>query len=157
MSVKRHIYNKVVAALLAFGLSACQDARVYDHYEHTSAEEWECGDTLFFDVPQQQGGEFALDVGLRTTAAFPYRSLTLVVETSVFPSGETQRKRIWCTVHNEAESTGKQNGLSIAETMHRVGTLSLKQGDSLHVAIHHDMQREDLPGISEVGLRLSRK
>ena len=40
-----------------------------------------------------------------------------------------------------------------------VGGLSIyqmHQGDSIHVAIRHDMKREILPGVSDIGIKISK-
>ena len=37
-----------------------------------------------------------------------------------------------------------------------VNDITLQQGDSLHICVRHDMKREILPGISDVGIKMTR-
>ena len=48
------------------------------------------------------------------------------------------------------------NGVSNYQYLIPLTSLTLKKGDRLRIAIRHDMKREILPGISDIGLRLRR-
>ena len=37
-----------------------------------------------------------------------------------------------------------------------VNIYQMHQGDSIHVAIRHDMKREILPGVSDIGIKISK-
>ncbi|WP_417163197.1 hypothetical protein [Segatella sp.] len=37
-----------------------------------------------------------------------------------------------------------------------INIYQMHQGDSIHVAIRHDMKREILPGVSDIGIKISK-
>jgi gliding motility-associated lipoprotein GldH len=54
---------------------------------------------------------------------------------------------------------GNAMGQGVSQYQYRfpLKTLQLHRGDSLHVSVHHDMNREILPGITSIGIKLSKK
>jgi hypothetical protein len=38
-----------------------------------------------------------------------------------------------------------------------VNTIRLNEGDSLHVLVKHNMKREIMPGITDIGLRVEKQ
>ena len=51
----------------------------------------------------------------------------------------------------------KGHGISTYQYNFHLTTLTLNEGDSLHIAVRHNMKREILPGISDIGIRLSQQ
>ena len=47
------------------------------------------------------------------------------------------------------------DGISYFQYQFFVQGLSLHQGDSVHISLTHNMKREIMPGISDVGVKLS--
>ena len=47
------------------------------------------------------------------------------------------------------------DGISFFQYQFSIRDLSLHQGDSIHVSLTHNMKREIMPGVADVGLRLS--
>lgn len=143
-------------ALAVAALTACADTRSYDHYEHTAVEGWERNEAVAFDVQPQWAGTYSMQLGLRATQAYPYRNLSVVVETTVLPRKTCRRDTVNCTLNDQLGRMTGKNGVSLSETLHAINELQLKQGDSLHVEVRHLMRRDALPGISEVGIRLDK-
>lgn len=153
---RRSIIYMVMAGLAGALFTACQERRVYDHFEQAPAEGWEQREALAFDVPPQQAGSYHLEVCVRTTQAYPYRNLALLVETEAKPSGTLTRDTVTYNFYEAREALAGRKGVSCAELTMPVGTLSFAQGDSVHVSIRHLMRRDCLSGVSDVGVIVSR-
>ena len=151
----------LTAFLIAFtalaGLSSCDKSLVYSHYEHTQLAGWEKSDTLYFDTPRMnEKGRYRIELGLRTTGDYPFTSLTLSIEQCVFPAKSTKNYSIKCQLMEE-NGIIKGQGVSVYQFAFPVADIDLNEGDSVQIRIRHDMKREILPGIANVGIKLSRK
>ena len=140
------------ACLLAV---ACQQDTIYNHYEHTPLTGWERNDTLTYLVgPIRHDGQYREEIGLRISGDYPFMGLNLVVEQRVIPSGDTRRDTLCCNVIDQ-QGNAKGRGVSHYQYLFHLTTLPLHTDDRLHIAIRHDMKREILPGISDIGVKLS--
>ena len=145
----------IVAALLLITLCGCQQQTAYHQFRHIVEPGWDKTDTLHFGIaPLTAGGNYRLDTELRTDKDYPFQQLTLEVEQTVFPSMKKYHDVVNCPLISE---TGviKGDGISIFQYQFHVRDVSLHKGDSLHVCITHNMKREIMPGITDVGIRLS--
>ena len=136
-------------------MAGCDRQTVYNHYEHTPVAGWEKNDTLsFLTDALPRDGRYIEEVGLRINGNYPFMGLSLIVEQSVLPSGATRSDTLNCQlIDQQGRALGR--GVSHYQYLFHLTTLPLRRGQRLHVAIRHDMKREILPGISDVGLRLS--
>ena len=151
--------NKKLLILLtvALALASCNRKTIYSHYEHTPLDGWEKNDTLVFSVPPvKYDGVYREMIGLRTSSAYPFMGLTLVVEQEVWPSGLTRSDTLWCRL---VDSDGNIQGEGISNFQYNFQLLNLRlnSSDSLRVTVRHNMKREILPGISDIGLTLTKK
>ncbi len=158
--------SKLFAAVLALAaaclLTGCLKDTVFYHYEHTPSAGWEKNDPVEFSTGQMAGsGSYQQQVGLTVSRDYPFRSLTIIVEQRVFHKAagravETLYDRLDCKL---MDSNGNMlgDGISQYQYLFPLRTLDAEQGDSIAVSIHHDMKREILPGIINVGMRMSRK
>lgn len=137
-------------------LMSCDDRIVFSHYESAPVRGWERNDTLSFNIERmQETSLYAEEVGLRITADYPFKGLSLVVEQTVRPSNTTITDTLHCDLIDDVgHANGK--GINHYQYLFPLATLKLNKGESVHVAIHHCMKREILPGITDVGLTLSR-
>ncbi len=168
--------------VLLFLLTACDRRTVYNHFEHTPVTGWEKNDTLTFVTdPVPQAGNYHEQVGLRITGDYPFLQLYLIIEQRVLPSATTtegsndvqtsnikhqtsdiknqtvqpRRDTLNCSVINErGNATG--DGVGQFQYEFPFTTLSLNEGERLHITIRHDMKREILPGVTDVGLRVTK-
>lgn len=144
-----------VSAVLATALS-CSDGTVYDKFVNTPIAGWEKNDTLSFGVPRvPAGGQYASSLMLRISQNYPFMSLTIVVTQKVLPSGAVLTDTLRCPLIDKHGRT-KGTGLSYYQYAFPVRSLELAQGDSVQVSVRHDMKREILPGVSDVGLKVVR-
>lgn len=158
MSRSRYtLYIILVAMVSIFSLSSCDDGVVYDTYKHTQIEGWEKNDTLVFDVPRLASpGRYRLEMGLRTSGAFPFTGLSIVVEQTVIPGYKTLADTLNCRLTDEKGNV-LGHGISYFQYNFILSDVELAKGDSLHVRVRHIMKREILPGISDVGLKITKK
>ena len=145
------LYIIVLAATI---LTACDRQTVYSHYEHTPIAGWERNDSLSFDIPAT-GAAACLqeEVGLRISGDYPFMAVTLIVEQTVLPGKQARRDTLVCQLTDEK---GWLTGQGVSQYQYRYAlkTVALDKGDSLHVTIRHNMKREILPGIADVGFIL---
>lgn len=145
----------IVVLLAMMALCGCQQRIVFHQYRHISDPGWDKADTLHFDIrPMAADGSYSLDAELRTDKDYPFQQLTIEVLQKVYPSKETHHDVIVCDLISE---TGviEGDGISFFQYQFHVRDLSLQRGDSIHVCISHNMKREIMPGIADVGIRLS--
>lgn len=146
----------VAIAILSMALLAsCDSKKVYDQYSHTPIAGWEKNDTLLFNVPKlSQSGTYSSDLMLRINASYPFMSLTLIVEQKVFPARTARTDTLKCDLIDKNGNTNGQ-GVSYFQYNFHVSDMVLQQGDSLQISVRHDMKREILPGVSDIGMKLS--
>ena len=147
------ILTVAVAALFA----GCDSKTVYSHYEHTPQEGWEKIDTLFFEVPPvKEAGIYQEEIGIRTDIGFPFQSLALNVAQDVLPQGEHYQTTKNCVLYDE---TGKERGSGISrfQTVVYLTDVKLNEGESMRISITHNMRRELMSGVSDIGIILTKK
>ena len=138
-------------------LVSCDNRTVFSRYESTPVRGWERNDTLSFYIePLQATGMYAEEVGLRITGDYPFMGLSLVVEQTILPSHVTRTDTLNCDLIDDS-GHANGNGINHYQYLFPLTTLKLNKDESVHVAIRHCMKREILPGITDVGLKLSRQ
>jgi gliding motility-associated lipoprotein GldH len=146
----------VTGVLLTAVLTACEWNTVYNHYEHTPIAGWEKNDTLNFVVgPLKDGGDYVEEVGVRISGDYPFTGLNLIVEQLLLPSHEKRSDTLCCSLIDE-QGNAKGRGISHYQYLFHLTTLKVEPDGQLHIAIRHDMKREILPGIADIGIKLSR-
>lgn len=155
------IRNKQFLTILTLAAAAifasCDSKTVYSHYEHTPQEGWERIDTLFFEVPPvKEAGIYQEEIGIRTDIGFPFLSLALNVAQDVLPQGEHYQTTKNCVLYDEM---GKElgNGISRFQTVVYLTDVKLNAGESMRICITHNMRREMMTGVSDIGIILTRK
>ena len=125
--------NKHLLTILILGVAAvmtgCDPKKVYSHYEHVPQEGWDKPDTLF---------------------------LALVIAQDIYPKGKHLQTVKNCVLYDE---TGKErgNGISRFQNVIPLTDIQLEKGDSLRICITHNMRREMMTGISDIGFILTKK
>ena len=138
-------------------LASCATDTVFDQYVHTPVSGWEKNDTLTLRIPKAEAaGEYSQQIGVRMTSAYPFMSISFIVEQKIFPKGETLTDTVKCQV---TDSRGNFLGSGVSAYQYRLPLreVRLAKGDSINVSIRHNMKREILPGVSDVGLKMDRR
>lgn len=156
--MKKIICFSLLSVVLAsvVTLSSCNGPTVYDSYQSTPVAGWEKNDTLSFCIsPLDTTAVYDATLGLRTTGEYPFTAITLIVEQHVYPSDRVLTDTVNCRLTDDrGNSVGK--GISYHQYEFPIGRVELHSGDSIHVLVRHDMKREILPGISDVGITLKK-
>ncbi len=139
-------------------LSSCnKTTTIYDKYLHTPERGWDRGEVLIFDVPGiKVEGDYLLDVLLRTSEAFPFTFLCLEVKEAHSSKNEIKVDTLFCQLLDEKGNV-LGGGVSRYQYVFPFQELNLNKDDTLHFEIRHIMNLEKLPGISDLGLKLSKK
>lgn len=138
-------------------LAACNGRYVYDRYVSTPVAGWEKNDTLTFEIsPVDSTRPYLSRLGLRITDAYPFTAITMIVEQRLLPGNKVFVDTVNCKL-TDRRGNPSGNGLSYHQYVFPVRSMHLQHGDSIYVRIRHDMKREILPGISDVGMLLHRE
>ena len=151
----KHWLTFILLAVCLF--TACKQSTVYFHYEETPESGWENNALLTFDTDKlANDATYEEEVALRINGKYPFMQLTLIVEQTVYPAGHMMTDTLDCDLIDE-RGNAKGEGISQYQYLFPLKTIQLHQGDSLHLSVHHNMKREILPGVTSVGVKLSKK
>lgn len=115
---------------------------------------WDKNDTLFFVVgPVSVSGRYQEDIGLRISGEYPFTGLNLIIEQKNESKQLLRVDTLSCNLISE-RGHAKGKGLSQFQYLFPLPTVDLQEGALLYVSVRHDMKRDILPGISDVGFRL---
>lgn len=144
----------IVLLSLMLMVTACNDDRVYSQFVHTGVEGWDKHEPITFGIDTvQQTGLYALSLGMRASREYPFKNLQVALEYTVFPRQQKQQEVINITVSdNDGNMLG--HGISLYEYDLPIQKFNLNKGDSIAVTVRHNMKRETLPGIVDIGMTL---
>lgn len=136
-------------------ITACNEDMAYSKYADISTVGWERSDSIVFNIPPlKKSGIYNLVLGTRISNDFPFKSIDVIVEQTVYPKKITYCDTI--TYHffdNDGRMLG--SGISNHQYLCSVSSHSYQQNDSVHIYVRHNMKREILTGITSVGIELS--
>lgn len=105
--------------------------------------------------PMKVAGGYREDISMRLSSDYPFMGLTLIVDQTVYPGKRHVRDTVNCrAVDGEGNVNGR--GIGFYEYDYPLTHLKLNAGDSLQISVRHDMKREILPGIADVGIKVTR-
>lgn len=144
--------------LLLLGLLAsCNNNKVYDEFAHAPIMGWEKNDSLAFRIPaMKEGGNYKLQLQMRTDNSFPFMSVVLIVDQKILPENKVFSDTLNCRLTDEKGHT-LGNGINLYQYKFDIAERNLNEGDSLYITIRHDMKREMLPGISDIGIVMNKE
>lgn len=156
-----HTLKQIIRAflpLLCMGLllTACQQRTVYHTYRETPIEGWEQNDTILFHVDSiRHPGVYHMSIGLRTTAAYAYRTLWLLVESHWQNPGLRTRDTLVCHLtNNDGDLNGR--GIDTYQYTYPLAPIRLRSGQTGTISVRHIMRRDILPGVSDIGVEITR-
>ena len=152
-------YRQVVIGWIltvACGITSCSRLPIYCHYEPTPATGWEKNDTICFGIPPvSEAGYYKEELGLRINEDYPFQGLCLIVQQTVLPSGYQHNDTLNCKLIDK-NGTIRGTGINHYQYTFHVNTIRLAEGDSLHIHVKHNMKREIMPGVTDIGIRIER-
>ena len=148
-----------IAILTALILSSCTGNKVYDQYQHTPVAGWERNDTLKFDDIARftDTGCYTANLGLRINGYYPFMGLTLIIDKLTLPSHTIESDTINCKLIDQRGNSQGIGGISYYQYNFKLKDIMVMKGDSIVVSVRHNMKREILPGVSDIGYMLIRK
>lgn len=143
--------------LFALAMASCNRGVVYSHYEHAPASGWEKNDTLFFEVPPvKEAGVYEEVLGMRILSDFPFQKLSLVINQLVYPEFQNIHQDFDCSLIDE-QGVIKGHGIGHIQYEFPLREITLNEGDSLRIEIRHNMKREVMPSITDIGIKLKKR
>ena len=153
--IRSHRLAALLLTAVVLTVAGCTSKTVYHHYEHTGTTGWEKDDTLFFRVPAMgQGSELSEEVELRTNSSYLFQDVSLIIKQTTFPSKVSRTDTLFCTLTDE-EGNIQGKGVNYFQHRFHLTNFYANKGDSMVIAIRHNMRRDLLPGIMDVGVRLT--
>ena len=154
--MQRNNLKVIISILLltaVWGMTSCnRQQTVYSQYEHIDGTAWEKTDTITFDVPPfKTAGTYHKKLGLRLAEGFPFMTLSIEMELQVLPKGMIYSSQHKLSVIDQ-QGNPKGKGLSLYQYEFDLGKVELEEGDSLHIRVAHNMKREILPGVMDIGI-----
>ena len=138
-------------------LFSCHEKITFSQYKAVDADGWDkTSHVVFTPSPIKSTTTYDQFVGIRINSRYPFLSLNLIVEQTISPSGKIYTDTIDCQMISEnGEQLGKGNSLWVREFPLR--SLSLHEGDSLSINIRHNMRRDILRGVSDIGFKMEKR
>ena len=158
----RHFTKVAVGILLTATFVACYDRTSFFNYHAINLDGWDRTDFQEYQVNAiSEEGYYMEEIGVRTTKAYPYQQLHLIVKQEIISTTGTHPNRFRRdTLHIDIyDSWGKPKGkgIDLFQNVVPFKTLPLKAGDSISLQIAHDMKALSIKGISDVGLKVTHR
>ncbi len=152
--MKKPLAIMVAATAVCLFALSCERTSMLHTYRHTPVNGWEQSDVLTYDIDTiRQAGTYNLDVGVRTTNAFPYKKLWLVVEQHFTNPAISRADTLACSfVNDEEDRNGK--GTNTYQYTFGLGKIKLERQQTGKISIRHIMRREMIPGVSDIGINI---
>ena len=145
----------IIIAVASGFIASCDRLPVYTHFQPVPQNGWEKEEALLFTVsPVKEGGQYARQLGLRINSLYPFYNLCLVVEQTTVPSGRVCNDTLYCTLFDKGGRL-KGKGVNYFQYAFPLNSVALEANDSLVVSVKHNMKRNLLNGITDVGFTLS--
>ena len=153
-----HILEMVFAVLLMpILLYSCDKGKVYDEYLPVPLDGWDRTDEILFEIPAlAEEGDYNVSVNLRINNEFPFKVLYLRVNEEVVSSGRYYSHLVAYPVYDDAGKPLGQ-GVNLYQSDQIAGKHHLEKGDSVCVHIKHEMRKEIIRGVVDVGVSISRR
>ena len=155
--------KKTIAALciVTAVVTACYQSTAYFRYFSTNIQGWERDSVLRYHVPAvREGGYYVEEIGVRPSAKYPFKQLSLVVDQRIISTNDSHSNifktdTLTLDVYDtEGRLQGK--GVDLRQLVTPLKGLRLQVGDSISLAIRHNMRRYAIEGICDVGVKVTR-
>lgn len=145
----------ILLAILALFASCHFRQETYMHFEPTDVRDWDVTEWLEYNVPPvNAAGDYELTLFVRTSSAYRFPFKTLYLEARQQWPDTLITDTVPCTLNVDKYTT---TGVSIHQYAFPVATRHLRSGDSLRVTLRHVMRKEEISGITDVGISLTKK
>ena len=155
MSIVNCALKKIGLAAALVLTTGCSRLPIYSHFEFVPTDGWKQDDTLRFCVPVKEAGRYDVQMHLRATSLYPYTQLMLNVGIASHHSSLITHLAPLTIDITDAEGNRLGEGLSIRQHDISLSSADLKKNDTLVVTVAHNMHRNPLPGVSDVGITVT--
>jgi len=151
----RQVFAFFITALL---MTACNDAVFHNESVHLKNSEWKASDTLFFSFNSKDTlTSYNFYFEIRNTTDYDMQNLYLFI-TAYYPGNTYSRDTAECIL---AAPDGKWFGKGMGKHkdnrfLFRKGVKFRKPGNYV-IAVNQAMRRENLKGISDVGILIKKQ
>lgn len=148
----------IITGLLLLGIAACDPNRMYEENQRIAQNTWHFSDTLAFAV-QVSDTTLLHDIFLnvRNNTDYPYSNFILFLDMEM-PDGRILRDTIECIL---ADRTGRWTGSGFGKiksnSFHFRKDVWFPIQGIYQFRFQQAMREENLPGITDIGLRIERK
>ncbi len=145
---------------LSLAVSSCSLDVKFSRYEPIPSDGWDIEDTVKFSTDTlREGGRYGFTCGVRTRRAYPYQELVMMVERKVYRDTLLvlhKREKITCPI---VKPNGSATGEGIASKIHEceLRDFIMNAGDSVEINVTHNMSRQLIPGIVDVGITMEKR
>lgn len=111
-------------------------------------------DTLCYEADMlYYEGNCNMELGIRINNLYPYQNISIIVEwlNGVVSKTDTIDKMFY---NKELEFS--EVGIGLYQYVFPFEELSVNAGDTISLRVRHNMSKEILPGISDVGIQINR-
>ena len=141
---------------VCMAVSSCKRSTIMHFYCNVPVEGWDQSDVLAFPLDTVgEGGIYNLDIGVRTTNEYPYQKLWLAVDAELSNPDTVFNDTVDC-VFADKSGVRSGSGTNMYQYDFSLGSVVLEKGQTGKFSVHHIMRREIIPGVSNIGLRLSK-
>lgn len=147
--------NRILLCVAAAVLCACGN---YEHKYLSVGGAWHREQALSFEENLQALDEartLDLYVGLRYSAAYPYKSLWVQVETLAGGDSVISRDTVCCDIYGDNGRRGGSTAGTLYQAEFFAASVNALWRDVHAVRLQHIMQDSLLQGVYDVGIRLS--
>jgi len=133
---------------------SCQRKESYMHYEPTDIASWGTYEGLSFKIDSlKESGSYRMKVHVRTSTVdrYPFKVLFLEVRQKWSRNKTELIDTIPC---NLAADEHKAGGVSLLQYDYPVCDIRCYRGDSAQIIVRHIMRKEEVQGISDIGISL---
>ena len=153
----RTIAYMVALALMLPLITSCEPRTIYSRYLPVNESAWKRADTVTFCTDTvRHAGRHTLKCGVRLRRNYPYQNLALIIDRQVVRKKRTISRGMervsFQTITPKGAPTGDGGAIKLIET--GMSDMTLAVGDSVVIRVFHIMAREDIPGISDVGITI---
>ncbi|MBQ2403253.1 MAG: gliding motility lipoprotein GldH [Prevotella sp.] len=137
--------------------SSCDDNIIYDKYLHTDIRGWGKNEVMEYTVDSiNETATYQMALGLRINDTYPFQNLNIFVSQTIYPGNITYTDTVTCRV-TDRQGKMKGSGVSLYQYLLPITTHTYEKGDSIRVRVIHNMKREVLPGIADVGIKITKQ
>ncbi|MCF8295118.1 MAG: gliding motility lipoprotein GldH [Bacteroidales bacterium] len=151
------VYRISFLLLLVFMLNSCIKKNVYQEHVSINQETWDAQQRLSFEIPVSDTLSINnLIVNVRNTQAYPFQNIFLFIET-IDPRGVMLRDTLDCMLASqEGRWLGSGLGSHYQSEFIFKRNVRFPHSGIYTLVIEQGMRKEELPGISDVGVRVEK-